>query len=473
MVPGSDLAIDVEVRNDNSGPHTAEEVAAIYAKLRAQFPGASVRAANLSEVAAAVEPYRDQMPVVTEEIGDTWIYGIPSDPRKVARYGEVARLRRGWVAQRRFRAGDATDRQLLRRLLLAVEHTWGTDTKSYLDNDHYRPRDLAAVLEEKNYRVMQTSWGEKQDDIDEGVANLPEGLREEARARLQAIGNMTLAPERAGAAMVPGTLLETTHYRIAIDPETGAITRMENRRTGRNWATTEHPLALFTYQTLSAAEFADFLERYIKSKADWAPRDFGKPNVEAFGARAREWHPKLIACEHGRTAAGDTLLLRLGIKDAAAETEGNVAWPREITLELTLPAAEPVIELRLRTVGKAINRMPEAMWLTFAPMAPDAGGWSMDKAGGSVRVREVVQGGGRAMHAISDGVRYEEKGGRFELRTLDAPVVALGRRSPLNFSAALPEMQGGVHVSLFNNAWGTNYPQWAGGDWSYRFVLRG
>lgn len=80
QIPGSDLAIDVEVRNDNSGPHTPEEIRAIYGKLRQQFPGASVHAASLSEVATAVEPFRDRLPVVTEEIGDTWIYGVPSGP---------------------------------------------------------------------------------------------------------------------------------------------------------------------------------------------------------------------------------------------------------------------------------------------------------------------------------------------------------------------------------------------------------
>jgi hypothetical protein len=32
-------------------------------------------------------------------------------------------------------------------------------------------------------------------------------------------------------------------------------------------------------------------------------------------------------------------------------------------------------------------------------------------------------------------------------------------------------MKHGVHVNLFNNAWGTNYIQWGGGDWTYRFTL--
>ena len=37
-------------------------------------PNAEIVACNLSDIAAAIEPYREKLPVVTGEIGDTWIY---------------------------------------------------------------------------------------------------------------------------------------------------------------------------------------------------------------------------------------------------------------------------------------------------------------------------------------------------------------------------------------------------------------
>ena len=80
--------------------------------------------------------------MVTQEIGDTWIYGVPSDPIKVARYREVARLRKEWLEEGKFRVGDSVDRALLRRLALCAEHTWGVDTKGLKDYQHYKPKDL-------------------------------------------------------------------------------------------------------------------------------------------------------------------------------------------------------------------------------------------------------------------------------------------------------------------------------------------
>ena len=117
-MPGSDLAVAVEVRNDNSGPHTIPEIDAIYAGLRQQFPNASIRAANLTEIANAVTPFRNNLPIVTQEIGDTWIYGAPSDPLKVARYREVLRLRRSWIANGTLKVADATRRRAPAQILV-------------------------------------------------------------------------------------------------------------------------------------------------------------------------------------------------------------------------------------------------------------------------------------------------------------------------------------------------------------------
>ena len=131
------------------------------------------------------------------------------------------------------------------------------------------------------------------------------------------------------------------------------------------------------------------------------------------------------------------------------------------------------MDLRLTLLGKIANRLPEALWLTFAPPGIAAAAWTLEKVGGSVSPLDVVRGGGRAMHAVDNTLSCRDSAGHtLTLHTLDAPVVATGQRTPLNFTVEQPDMTAGVHVSLFNNAWGTNYPQWCGGDWMYRFQLQ-
>ena len=234
-VPASDLAIAVEVRDDNSGPHTVEEVHKIYSDLRAQYPGAEIRAANLTDIANAIHPYQSHLPVFTQEIGDTWIYGVASDPTKLARYRELLRLRAEWVKSGAITPGGKQDLAYLQKFALAVEHTWGTDTKTWLDFNHYTPAALASTLEDPKYRTVTGSWIEKRKDIQDGVASLSPAFRRQAETRLAAL--LPTKPDLTGLTpLTPGQILDTERFRIGFDSVTGAIIHLENKRSGQNIA---------------------------------------------------------------------------------------------------------------------------------------------------------------------------------------------------------------------------------------------
>jgi hypothetical protein len=470
-VPGSDLAVAMVVRDDDSGPHTLEEIHETHSTLGRQFPNAEITATNLTEIANAVDFYRGSLPVLTSEIGDTWIHGVASDPLKLARYREVARLRQKWIAQGKFAAGDATDISLLRHLLLEVEHTWGTDTKTWLDFDHYVPADLAPMLETKNYKVVQFSWQEKREDLFAGIATLPSSLRDEAQSAIQ---DLEASPPRLAHPRPhpAATEIETPHFILGIDPKTGAIRRLRSRKSKREWATEQNPLALFSYQTLSKEDYSRFFDSYVISDEDWAKKDFGKPNIERFGAESREWLPSLEDLQIDEDEDGHHLLARLVVHDPEALRSGRASFPQTMYLEMLLSQAEPVIYLNFSWFHKPATRLPEALWLSFRPIAPDPSGWTLEKSGEPVSPLDVVQSGNRHMHALSKGFGYKDEKGAFLVETLDAPVVTLGIKSPLPFSKRQPDLSAGVHCNLFNNAWGTNYIMWFGEDMRFRFLLR-
>ena len=470
-VPGSDLALVTRVRNDNSGPHTAAEISAIYAELATRFPKAEITACNLSDMAKAIAPYRDRLPVVTEEIGDTWIYGVPSDPLKVARYREVARLRDSWIAAGAFQVGDATDLALLRHLLLEVEHTWGTDTKTWLDFDNLKPADLGRMLNTKNYEVVQFSWAEKRQDLLDGVATLPANMREEAGRAILGLSPSEPKPGSGAKEHGAGEAIETAHFTVGIDAKTGAIARLRNKKTGREWASQSNPIALVAYQTLSKQDYDKYIGNYLTTKEDWAFKDFGKPNIERFGAVSKIWEPGVATVQVEETAEAHRILIRPQFVDEEAFQSGRASFPRKIFIEMVLPKGEPVIRLNLSWFQKPATRMPEALWLTFNPIAADQKGWSLDKTGEAVSPFDVAVSGGRHMHALGKGFEYREATHRFAVETVDAPVVALGDRTPIGFSNVQPDLSVGVHSCLFNNAWGTNYIMWYGEDIKARFVL--
>jgi hypothetical protein len=43
--------------------------------------------------------HSEGLPIITDEIGDTWLYGVPSDPWKNVAFREMSRIRRACVEQ--------------------------------------------------------------------------------------------------------------------------------------------------------------------------------------------------------------------------------------------------------------------------------------------------------------------------------------------------------------------------------------
>lgn len=66
----------------------------------------------------------------------------------------------------------------------------------------------------------------------------------------------------------------------------------------------------------------------------------------------------------------------------------------------------------------------------------------------------------------------EDAQGSFTVETLDAPLVSPGQKGLLVFDNQQPDMLEGIHVNLFNNLWGTTFPQWYGDDTRFRFVIK-
>jgi hypothetical protein len=116
--------------------------------------------------------------------------------------------------------------------------------------------------------------------------------------------------------------------------------------------------------------------------------------------------------------------------------------------------------------------MPESLWLSFSPLTSDPAKWMLEKCSEPVSPIDVVKAGARHMHSVSSGFSCQSGKGTLFVDTIDAPVVALGERSPINFSETDPDLSNGVHCNLFNNAWGTNYIQWFGEDCKLRFRIR-
>ncbi|OZB92452.1 hypothetical protein CJP46_24590 [Paenibacillus sp. XY044] len=494
--------------HDNHGPSTALQIEAEFAQLREAYPHAEIRASTLDQYAEKVWAIRDTLPVVEEEIGDSWIHGTSTDPYKLACYRELLRLKSKWLQEGALTDSDEEYHNFCDALLMIPEHTWGLDIKRYLaDYIHYdkddfhqaRKRDKVDInlnpqeyrfyemnsrtemiemfgdeaeekLNARSFSLMELSWQEQREYLDQAIQALRPELQAEARAAL-----LALKPSRC--ALTDAIVLSSDQpYTLGdfevVFEDTGAIIGLKDDR-GREWAGPNNPIGLFSYETYSQADYDRWYREYHvrwRYTHVWATGDFGKPGMDL----TKEWIaqevmiPKLQSLQAIFGEDQDVVLASLRMSRAACERMGA---PRELTLEYVFKKNTQTVECKLQWFDKDAYRLPEAAWMSFIPIVYNPNQWKLDKIGQLISPLDVVQGGNRNMHAVQQGMYYAATDGKVHIDTLDAALVCPGEPRLLQFDHTFAPLTGGMHVNLHNNVWGTNFQAWYEEDASFRFKL--
>lgn len=445
LLPDGRTAVSINLTGDNHGPHSIEEVHRIFASLRERYPSARIVAASLNDVAAALEPMRADLPVVTSEIGDTWIYGYGSAPLRMARFRELGRLYDGWIRQGRLAPDSDAAIDFAVRLGMIAEHTWGADVKTHLRNwDKYDFDSFTAARTQPEFLFTEQSWHELDDNIDKAVALLPDPLREEAREALKQVGE------------------------VDRHPVTGNDSDRKLDAAGRYAFETKGVKCLLggiAYQSFSNDDYTRFQDAYLTSHVQWAIEDNGKPGLDRSPARSATIEARVAKCSAERSREGRRIRTEMVFpEDARIDPR---VLPEAVRCQWEIARDGRSVAWTVDLVGKPANRMPEAYWVSIQP--EELLSVVAEKTGGRVDLLDVVPGGNRQMHGIDRYVDLVTRRGTLRITSPDALLVVVGERNALNYSTQLPDLRQGIHFCLFDNLWGTNFSMWWGGDMRYRF----
>lgn len=445
LLPDGRTAVSINLTGDNHGPHSIEEVHRIFASLRERYPSARIVAASLNDVAAALEPMRADLPVVTSEIGDTWIYGYGSAPLRMARFRELGRLYDGWIRQGRLAPDSDVAIDFAVRLGMIAEHTWGADVKTHLRNwDKYDFDSFTAARTQPEFRFMEESWRELDDNIDRAVELLPAPLREEAREALKHIG------------------------KVDRHPVTGNDSDRKLDAAGRYAFETKGVKCLLggiTYQSFSNDDYTRFQDAYLTSHVQWAIEDNGKPGLDRSPARSATIEARVAKSSVERSREGRRIHTEMAFpEDARIDPR---VLPEAVRCQWEIARDGRSVAWTVDLIGKPANRMPEAYWVSIRP--EELLSVVAEKTGGRVDLLDVVPGGNRQMHGIDRYVDLVTRRGTLRITSPDALLAVVGECNALNYSTRQPDLRQGVHFCLYDNLWGTNFSMWWGGDMRYRF----
>lgn len=501
-VKGHDEVLYFMHSQDNMGPPSVAHLQAEFIKLSAMFPGAQIRASTLDAYAQGLARIRHTLPVVKGEIGDTWIHGAGSDPKKVSALRALTRLAASWDREgvwekhpHELPDGRCPREAFLEELLLICEHTWGLDTKKYLADfknwdresfDKARKRDLlndeyANVpgceryyafakaefhhmhpahidWETRSYSFFESSHEEQRKYLYNAAELLPAPLREQAMRLITSPDMDTPPPAANGPAMQTGEArFGSLCVCAAPDGELHVSACGKENAAIKISPAVYQEAGLSAYRRLGEA-FLENLEEF----RDWAVPDNFKPGLESSDAPEKSI---LHAPAFGEavTLQNGVLCMQGKYPSGPQETAG---CPAEMRARLWSPE-EGRLLLETRLLHKPANRKPEAI---FVPIRLPAGAKTeLQKIGTWLCPGQTIPGGNERCHAVQRIRLTLENGDVWILEPLDTPLLAIGAPELIDFSR--PETWDTLYLALYDNLWGTNFKMWYGEDILFRLAL--
>lgn len=432
---------------DNHGVQSADNIIEIFEDLRKEYPFAEIVAGNLNDLALAVREIEDTLPIVTDEIGDSWIHGVGTDPKKVAQFRALERFYS--------ELPDCEDKQIIARgLIMIPEHTWGLNVHTHLgDHEHYNRDDFNEVRKIlPNFQKMEKSWQEQRNYLIDAVNGLSVENREKA---LQLMAECERSNERKlyPSELTAETDLKVGEFNLKLNSQ-GEIIYLEYN--GKIIADKKHRLLSLVYEQFCADDYKRFYNTYNRLEECWVFEDYTKPGIEGGSCCYRRFEPKQAAVY----PIGDKLLVRYSFD---AEAHRKCGCP--LLFDVVISAYENTVSFDLAWFAKPANRVAEAIWLGFRPIAENK---RISKLGTLIDPKNVVENGQCRLHATDFGVVYNE----LSIESLDAALVAPSDPSLLNFNNIKPTDSDAVYFNLYNNVWGTNFPMWYEENARFRFVLK-
>ena len=460
VVPGMSHALAFAIRGDNSGPPSFLEVLENYASIHKLFPNAEVVASTYDAFVVELEKFKLELPVLTDEIGDTWIYGTASDPWKMAQFRTIMAARSDcleswectWLDERFFNFSVL--------LLKNAEHTWGKDVKTFLNDNTTWDNEAfhQAVQTKSNFKDMISSWVEQRDW---GIAYALQALgdhplRREIDTRIASLrfdGKMSLVGYNK--AEKPYTF-RLKNIVLSFDEDSGAIVQLTDTRTTSyvEWAYPQYPLAVLLYQTFVPADYEAFFSEYFYTSTFYGPLDFGKPGLK--DVKEYEVSAKLKALYVN--ANFSSFLAHLTFDPTLVQDYGA---PTEAWIQTDYDEESTSLLITLYIVNKTSTRRPESLSLVFQPPIQ---GMIVNKLGTVISVMDVMQNGSQHLHGqFRGGVAVMNKDDLYavmNVTALDTTLTCIGHANPFPTPVTVPDIGSGFASNVFNNIWGTNYIMW-------------
>lgn len=486
--------------SDNLGPNSEKNLLALYDKLEKEYPDYEIAASTLSDYAESLYSVKDSLPVITSEIGDSWIHGAASDPYKAASLRELISLKNKWLSDGTLSRNSDEYDNFANNILILAEHTCGMDVKKYLsdigiylkkDFVSSRARDkvrldyttfegfmeklqtsLLRFTGEYNtgyYSVIEKSWQEQRNYIDRAMGKLSDAHKKEAEERLLVLMPICGFDTEGMKEIAPDTEITAGGYKVSFN-EFGAIKSLV---ANDSELVLDNSRSLIDYCSYNSLDYDFWLNNYtrnINKTKPWVLGDFARPLLDIYdgkypeGVFAYRLDGLYMKNNRYRSEILSTLVIDKELSD-------ELGAPRKYEILYTFDKRQFNITAEVIWLDKDASRLTEGMFLHFN-FNFDKDSLRYIKLGKPVNPYNVINNGNRNLSAVQS-IEFKIKDTVYELVNCHSPLVALGKGKILRFDNIYEDAgTDGLSYNLHNNVWGTNFPLWYSDNAYFRFELK-
>lgn len=489
--------------SDNYGPINLKQALANYNYYAEKYPKANVVATGLDEIANELFEIRQELPVITSEIGDSWIHGSTTDPYKAAAQRELMRMKKEWLLSGAFDKESKEYEDFSDAVLTLAEHTNGGDVKrmfsdftNYLKKDFEKARknDLVVnspetyeiengivqkIFEETKdtrdlkYSRIEKTWDERRLYIENAVFSLQGSRRIIARKAIDRLippdgpimqkrRNLLEFRDIEKYAANVDRPLKLGEYKVVIN-KFGGISLYHNEQ---NILKAPKDSSILEYVAHSYEDVEEFFKTYNRPEAKdypWAHGDFGRPGLsrwkEMFPSGRFNYYVKKI------TLGNDSILVSMDTKNDICE---NLGAPREVLVRFTTQGS--IFKIQLIWLGKDANRLQEEINFRLYPSVKKTG-VRVRKLGSYINPYDVIKSGNRNSSAVEHVLLKNDKD-CFKITSHHCPLFSLGQGKIMKFDNKYENIEkDGFSFILYNNIWGTNFPLWYSDNAFFTFEI--
>lgn len=242
-------------------------------------------------------------------------------------------------------------------------------------------------------------------------------------------------------------VIENQYYRVTVDAASGALAGIFDKQLNKELVDRSNPYKFGSYLYVTGGD------------------DIPNNSLYRYGAGLNPPALTIHAASSGqlrevrKTPLGTVMVL-----------ESSCLNTPTIRTEILLSDTEKKIEFRY-DLHKARVLTRESAYIAF-PLDLLHGSFAYGNQIGWVNpATDELAGGSREWYVARHWAAVSSNNAAVTLVPIDAPLVAFGDIVRGNWPTEFKPSSSAIYSWLMNNYWGTNFPAWQGGDYTFRYVL--